>query len=290
MNDEGQGTPARTRNPRPRSSQATRTSRNGQSEGDGSQPAGAQTLLRGLTLLECVADGVRDVQGLSARLGTPRSTTHRMLGALVAAGYLHQIPHHGYFLGSKLIGLGDKALEQRPLVALALPHCERLAQEVGDTVHLGTIEGPDVVYLAKVPGRRGLEMRSRVGSRMPLASTGVGRALMLGMDPDRWQALYDAALDRAGIDDTGPRLPAWEDYRRDMLTARERDIVFDREENEIGIRCVAAPLRDASGRVVAALSVASAAPFMSEQRMDEVAPAVRAVAEAISGELGWRRR
>lgn len=288
MNDERQETRAQKRIPRPRSSQTPAAVRDGVPEGDGPQPTGAQTLLRGLTALECVADGVRDVHGLSALLGTPRSTTHRMLGALVAAGYLHHVPHQGYFLGSKLIGLGDKALEQRPLVALVQPHCERLAYDVGDTVHVGAIEGPNVVYLAKVPGRRGLEMRSRVGSRMPLASTGVGRALMLGMDPDRWQALYDAAL--TGADGNGPRLPAWEDYRRDMLTARERDIVFDREENEIGIRCVAAPLRDATGRVVAALSVASAAPFMSEQRMDEVAPAVRAVAEAISGELGWRRR
>ncbi len=290
MNDERQGTPAQKRIPRPRSSQTTLAARDGVPEGDGPQLAGAQTLLRGLTLLECVANGVRDVQGISARLGTPRSTTHRMLGALVAAGYLDHVPHQGYFLGSKLIGLGDRALEQRPLVALALPHCERLAQDIGDTVHVGAIEGSDIVYLAKVPGRRGLEMRSRVGSRMPLASTGVGRALMLGMDPDRWEALYDAALAVAGIDGTRPRLPAWDEYRRDMLAACERGVVFDREENEIGIRCVAAPLRDATGRVVAALSVASAAPFMSEQRMDEVAPAVRAVAEAISGELGWRRR
>jgi DNA-binding IclR family transcriptional regulator len=142
-----------------------------------SQASGTQTLLRGLALLECVAEGIGDVKGIAARLGTPRSTTHRMLNSLVAERYLLHVPYKGYLLGPKLIHLGMRALEQRPLVAMARPHIEALARRTGDTVHLGVLEGSEVFYLDKISGTRGLEMRSRVGLRMPIACTGLGKGL-----------------------------------------------------------------------------------------------------------------
>lgn len=256
--------------------------------GEARGPAGGtQTLLRGLVVLECVADGVSDVRGIAARLGTPRSTTHRLLGSLVAQGYLHHIPYRGYLLGPKLLLLGQRALEQRPLAALARPHLEALAQQTGDTVHLGVVEGEEVLYLDKVSGTKGLEMRSRVGQRMPLASTGVGKALMLGMDEARWEALYRRAeAQRAGQPDKPPMRP-WTEYLDEMRRYRAQGVVLDLEENELGIRCVGAPVRDIGGRVVAGLSVASALPWMPEERMARLAPVVRQRAESLSKELGW---
>lgn len=250
--------------------------------------AGTQTLLRGLHLLECVADGVCEVKGIAARLGTPRSTAHRMLNSLVNEGYLHHIPYRGYLLGPKLIRLGMVALEQRPLVAVARPHLEELTALTGDTVHLGQEDGMHVLYLDKVPGTRGLEMRSQVGQRKPIASTGVGKALMLGMPATVWQALYDeAAADqiRSGMT---PMLPPWPEYRDAMLAYTRQGWVYDLEEHELGIRCVGSAVRDVSGKVVAAISVASAVPYMSEERMAHLGPVVRDVAKAISRELGWK--
>ncbi|WP_235971839.1 IclR family transcriptional regulator [Azohydromonas caseinilytica] len=253
-----------------------------------STASGTQTLLRGLALLECVAEGVNDVRGIAARLGTPRSTTHRMLGSLVQEGYLHHIPYRGYLLGPKLLFLGQRALEQRPLAALARPHLEALAQQTGDTVHLGSVEGDEVFYLDKVSGTKGLEMRSRIGQRMPLASTGVGKALMLGMDETRWEALYRRAEEaRQGREDKPPLRP-WTLYLEEMRRYRAQGVVLDLEENELGIRCVGAPVRDISGQVVAGLSVASALPWMPEERMARLAPVVRQRAEALSKELGWK--
>ena len=241
--------------------------------------AGTQTLLRGLALLECVAQGIGDVKGIAARLGTPRSTTHRMLTSLVAAGYLHHVPYKGYLLGPKLIHLGMKALEQRPLVALARPHIEALARQTGDTVHLGVEEDGEVFYLDKISGTRGLEMRSRTGQRMPLASTGLGKALMLDMAPDRWALLHA----RVWPGEAGAR---WPEFERRMDAYARQGWAFDLEENELGIRCVAAPVRDGSNRVVAAISVASAVPYMPDDRMAALGPAVRAAADAISRNLG----
>lgn len=257
------------------------------------QASGTQTLMRGLALLECVAGGVTDVKGIAARLGTPRSTTHRMLNSLVADGYLHHVPYKGYLLGPKLIALGMRALEQRPLVALARPHIEELARRTGDTVHLGVIEGAEVFYLDKIPNTRGLEMRSRIGLRMPLASTGLGKALMLGLPRERWRALYDHAAGlTARLNDGAPDRPPlapWPEFERRLAAYRDRDWSFDLEENEIGIRCVGAPVRDVRNQVVAAISVASAVPYMPDDRMEELGPIVRATADAISRDLGWKR-
>ena len=254
------------------------------------QPAsGTQTLLRGLALLECVAEGIGDVKGIAARLGTPRSTTHRMLTSLVAGGYLHHVPYKGYLLGPMLIELGMKAMEQRPLVALARPHIEALAQRTGDTVHLGVAEGVEVFYLDKISGTRGLEMRSRIGLRMPLASTGLGKAMMLGLPRERWRALYEGARALPAPSADRPPLAPWPEFEQRLAGYLDQGWSFDLEENEVGIRCVGAPVRDVRNQVVAAVSVASAVPYMPESRMAELGPIVRATADAISKELGWKR-
>ncbi|MFT4172986.1 MAG: IclR family transcriptional regulator [Rhodocyclaceae bacterium] len=247
--------------------------------------SGTQTLLRGLALLECVAAGVSDVKGLSARMGTPRSTTHRMLANLIKAGYLRQPSAGRYLLGPKLIELGIKAMEQRPLASVARPFLESLASLTGDTVHLGVRERGEVFYLEKIPGTRGLEMRSRVGYRMPLASTGIGRALMLGAAPTEWQGLYDEAIAaKLRVGDTS-LLPPWPEYQQTMARYCEQGWVMDLEENELGVRCVAAPLRDGRGTVVGAISVASAVPYMPLERMHVLGPDVCRVAREISAAL-----
>lgn len=257
-----------------------------QSESGKPQGTGTQTLLRGLALLECVAAGIGDVKGIAARLGTPRSTTHRMLVSLVAEGYLHHIPYKGYLLGPKLIQLGMKALEQRPLVAVARPHIEALAQATGDTVHLGVEDNGEVFYLDKIPGTRGLEMRSRTGQRMPIASTGLGKALMLGMAPARWAELH--ALVRFPDAPPGrPRPADWPQFEKQLERYVAQGWAMDLEENELGIRCVSAPVRDGRTLVVAAISVASAVPYMPDDRMATLGPLVRATADAISKDLGW---
>lgn len=243
---------------------------------------GTQTLMRGLALIEAVATGTDDVAGLCACFGTARSTMHRMLAALVAAGYLAASPPGRYRLGSRLIRLGLSALEERPLAAMAEPVCRQLAADTGDTVHFGIMEGPEVVYLAKVSGQRGLEMRSRVGQRMPLARTGLGKALMLGLSEERWSALYEAAAPLQA-----PAMPPFARWQAGLAADCARGFTFDLEENEAGIRCVGAPVRDARGRVVAAISVASAATFMPPHRMAAIAPNVVAAANLLSADLGW---
>lgn len=252
------------------------------------QQAGTQTLLRGLAILEAAAAGARDMRAFAAALGTTRSTTHRLVNSLVQARYLRQT-QNGYLLGPKLIELGTIALEQMPLTTVARPHLERLAQATLDTVHLGVRDGDDVLYIDKISSQRGLEMRSRVGHRMPLASTGIGKALMLDLGPQTWSALFDASRRAlAGVTFKPDNRPDKPVFLQRMARYSAGGFTFDLEENEVSIRCVAAPVRDASGAIIAALSVASTIPYMPLERMDELVSVVQREARGISEELGWR--
>lgn len=252
-------------------------------------PKGAQTLLRGLDALQCVARGIGEAGGIAKALGVPRSTAHRMLNALVQAGYLHNIPHRGYTLGPELIFLGARAREQQPLIALAQPHLQVLADLTRDTIHFGVPDGSEVLYLSKINGTRGgLEMRSKVGQRMPMAFTGVGKAMLIGLPEQTWRSHYDEAchLQTQHPERVPPR--PWNSFLSDLTVSKARGCAFDLEENELGIRCIAAPVYDRAGDVAAAVSVASALSFMPEQRMSELVPDVIGTARAISKALGWR--
>jgi len=133
-----------------------------------------------------------------------------------------------------------------------------------------------------------LEMRSRVGHRMPLASTGIGKALMLDLSPQTWGTLFDSAQ-RAleGTQSGSNRRPDKAMFLQRMVRYAAGGFAFDLEENEQSIRCVSAPVRDATGAIVAAVSVASTIPYMPSERMDELIPLVQREARGISEELGW---
>ena len=255
---------------------------------DGSEakrPSGSQTLLRGLDLLETVTDRPASLAELSRRLGLNRSTVHRLASALVDRGYLRLVPGEGYMLGHKLLELGYAAHAQIDLARVARPHLERLSEQTEDTVHLGILDNDKALYLDKLPGRRRVEIGSRVGERHPLCSTGLGKSLLLDWSPEEWRARYEAEFGSEG--GSPGQFDNWlEGMRRYSTTG----FSFDLEENEDRIRCVGAPVRDETGTIVAAISVSSVAQYMTEDRMAELATTVKDAAEAISRELGWNGR
>jgi DNA-binding IclR family transcriptional regulator len=191
-------------------------------------------------------------------------------------------PREGYALGPKLLELGYCAQEQMKLPQIARPFLEQLSASTSDTVHLGVLEGDQALYLDKVPGRRRVEIGSRIGERQPLSSTGLGKALILDLGEERWKQLFTA--------EAGPKaigLPVWLERMRGYAVAGH---AYDLEENEDQIRCVAAPIRGVEGQTIGAISLSSAAQYMDDARMESLSTDVRACAEAISRELGWSER
>ncbi|WP_176597105.1 IclR family transcriptional regulator [Sphingobium sp. 15-1] len=246
-----------------------------------SKVQGSQTLQRGLDLLDQVIDGPVKLADLSERMGLTRSTTHRLANALVERGFLTFLPREGYQLGPKLLQLGFLAQSQADVVQIARPHLEALAAASEDVVHLGRLDGDQALYLDKIPGRRRVEISSRIGDRQPLTSTGLGKALLLDDAEPTWHRLFEADQ-AAGTHPVDYDL--WLERMRAYVAAGRS---FDLEENEDLIRCVAAPIRDASGAIVAAISLSSAAQYMDDGRMQTLSEDVRGTAHRISADLGW---
>ncbi|WP_138444206.1 IclR family transcriptional regulator [Sinomonas susongensis] len=253
-------------------------------EAEPAVPPGTQTLARGLDVVRAVARGATDLRSVSEATGIGRSTAHRLVQLLERYGYLRVAAGRDYALGPTLIEFGFQALHQNPLPVVARPVLEELAEKVHDTVHLAIVDGGEVLYLDKIEGTRGAEMRSRIGHRMPLTRTGIGKALILDRDAD-WQRLYEAEhLGEAGH----PADPgSVEDFVRRMQEYARHGASMDLEENEPGIRCVAAPIRDAGGGIVAAVSVSATKPFMPAQRMRGLVPVVQKAARSVSRSLGY---
>lgn len=251
------------------------------STGENKKTDGSQTLLRGLDVVATCVDGPILLADLAKQLGLTRSTTHRLASALVERRYLELIPRQGYLLGPELLRLGFLAQRQTNIVQLARPHLEELAAETEDTLHLGILESDGALYLDKVSGSRRIQISSRIGDRHPLTATGLGKALLLDDTLERWANLFerDQAKGAFPID-----YNVWVER---MVAYAKAGHTFDLEENEDSIRCVAAPVRDVRGRIVAAISVSSAAQYMDDERMDRLAITIKNTADAIAARLGW---
>lgn len=242
--------------------------------------SGSQTLLRGLDVVDALIDGPLALTELSEKLDLTRSTTHRLASALVDRRLLSFRPREGYSLGPKLLELGHAASQQMHLPRVARPWLEQLSAATEDTVHLGVLDGRHALYLDKVPGRRRINIGSRLGERHPIASTGLGKALILDKTEAEWTDFLSTG---EGPADSAART-LWLDRMRGYASS---GYAFDLEENEDQIRCVAAPIRSVDGKIVAALSVSSAAQYMSDARMAELTRTVMDAAGEISGALGW---
>jgi DNA-binding IclR family transcriptional regulator len=247
--------------------------------------SGTQTLTRGLDLISAVADRPLALSDLAERVGLSRSTTHRLACALADQRYLKFVRGSGYSLGPRLLELGFLASRQSGIPVVARPHLEALASTTKDTVYLGVLDGMRALYLDKVPGSRLIEVSAGVGERLPLRSTGLGKALIIDADDRTLRGYYDyeASLGH----DYGIDVDSWLDRMREYA---RNGYALDLEENGDHIRCVAAPIRDVTGAITAAISLASAKQYMDDTRVHGLAFAVKGAADAISAELGYNPR
>jgi DNA-binding IclR family transcriptional regulator len=224
----------------------------------------SQTLARAIDVLEALRDGPLDLKTLQERVGLTRSTAHR-LAQLLAERNLIVLESRRYRLGPGLISLGARARERRGLINVALPVIEALAADTCDAVNLAILDGEEIIYVAQAPSRRRVAVRHRVGDRNAVTATALGRALMSDTHAANWARLFQ--------DEPPP-------------SAASHGCVLHLENEGDEIRCVAAAIRDASGAIVAAVSLSSIPQYMDGARMNALAPKVAQAAQTISGELG----
>src|SRR3954471_3444992 len=198
-----------------------------------------QSVDRAFRLLERMADssGAASISDLAAHTGLPLPTIHRPVRSLTASGYVRQLPSRRYALGPGLIRLGASA--GRLLGDWAVPHLQQLVDEIGETANMAMLEGDAVVYVAQVPSPHSMRMFTEVGRRVPAHCTGVGKALLSQL-PD---AEVLELVRRTGMPVRTPHTVADPDALLAQLgDVRARGWAVDDEEQELGVRCVAAPL------------------------------------------------
>lgn len=244
--------------------------------------AGSQTLSRGLDILEAVSDGTISLMDLSNKLGLSRSTTHRIATTMVERRYIKFVPREGYSLGAKLMHLGSLAQTSTDLVEISRPFLKDLAAMSGDTVCLGVLDGWRALYVDRVSGSRCIDVKTRIGERQAVISSGLGKALLLDSTIERWREFFQYEVSQGRADPTN--LSKWLNTMNDHS---RRGYAFDLEENMGQIRCVAAPIWAANGSIAGAISVSSAAQYMDDLRIRRLSADVTQAANTISRELGW---
>jgi IclR family transcriptional regulator, KDG regulon repressor len=255
-----------------------------------------KSLLKALAILDCL--GEREPEGytlteLSQKLRLHISTVHRLLVNLTRQGYVDQNPAKGtYQLGYRVMRMGLKVLDRMDFRRVAGPLLSELSQKTQETVHLAILQGDRAVSIEKFHGPHPVSLDAPLGAVMPLHATGVGKALLAFQDEKRVAAIFRASglPAKAGL----PRLTAHTltslgELKRELSRIREQGYAVDDEEAVVGLRCVAAPLFDHSGRAVAAFSVAGPASRVSPSRTPEIARLVLETAGEISHRLGYAR-
>lgn len=235
---------------------------------------GIEVLNRAVDILEAFTDAPTPnlrLAELAQRTGLPKATLHRLLAALEVLGLVERT-EGGHQLGIKLFELGEHVPRKTRLREAALPFMQDLFEATHDTVHLGVLEGTEVVYLERIRGHRSGALASRVGGRLPAYCTGVGKA-MLAFAPEAAMNVLAGKLEpRTAYTITDHQL-----FAEELTRIRKSGVSYDREENQIGVNCAAAPII-VNGVPIAAVSVTSTS---SRVEVERFASAVKAAALGI---------
>ncbi|MGQ4599762.1 IclR family transcriptional regulator domain-containing protein [Nocardia sp. R6R-6] len=220
-------------------------------------------------------DPVLSLAELARRADLPKTTVHRLTGELVGHKMLERVDG-GYRLGSAVLELGLRALVGRSLLEVATPFLQDLYERTHETVHLGVLDGTEVIYLAKIGGHRQTPTPSRTGGRMPLHCTAIGKVLLAYADAELRRGVLAGPLERR----TQHTMIAPGLLDRHLDSVRKQGVAFEREESKLGLLCVAAPVFDRNGTTaVAAISVAGP---VGRYRPESHVEAVKAAAAALS--------
>jgi DNA-binding IclR family transcriptional regulator len=242
-----------------------------------------------LRLLKAFSGGQNElgITTLASRLGLAKSTVHRLAATLTSAGFLEQNSDTGkYRLGVALFELGALVRRRMDVANEARPKLRELLEKTGETVQLGIVDHESVLYVYEMESRHAIRMAAAVGGRAPLHCTAVGKVL-LAFQP----AEYAKQIAGNGLKGYTPKTITRRDELLGMLEdVAAREYAIDDEEREPGLRAIAAPVRNHTGTVIAALGVAAPVQRMTKKVMQDCVPDVIATAAAVSARLGYERR
>jgi DNA-binding IclR family transcriptional regulator len=244
---------------------------------------------RALAVLEILAESKRgfSISEMARRLGVAKSSIHLILTTLERRGYLLKNPQsRRYFVGLKLVSLAQVALDGFEVRERAVPFLLSLAAKTGLSVHMAVLEGNEAVLIERIESPGLVKLNTWVGQRMHINCTAVGKVLTAFLSEEEFKRTVQA---KRLIKHNQNTISSIGKFREELSRVRAAGYAVDDEEEEVGVRCVGAPVFDHSNRVVAALSVAGTTTQIPENRIKELARLVQDTGTRISRELGYAR-
>lgn len=251
--------------------------------------ADVKSARRTLEILELLTRVERPLTftAIAEMLGYPRSSLHGLLRTLEQRGWIEAggPDRREYTLGVRAWEAGHSYRRALSLAERGRPYMERIRDELNETVQMAVLDGRWNVYVAKVEGSQRLALQSEVGRRLEAHATGLGKALLSGLSGAELDRLLDGVeLERF----TPTTLTGGDALRHELDRIRRRGIAVDREEHTPGVRCIAAPVRDDGGGVVAAISVSIPTVRWSAATRARAEALVAGAAGELSAALGHR--
>jgi IclR family acetate operon transcriptional repressor len=247
-----------------------------------------QSLTRGLSILEALgkAEGGLTLTDIAHRVALAPSTAHRLLSTLEKMGYVYQAGDLGlWYVGLQAFAVGTTFLSNRDFVAQSHPYMRRLMEQSGETANLGILDGTEAVFIDQVQCREMMRTIVKLGSRVPLHASGVGKAIFASLPDEQ----IDAILKVKGLPRiTDNTITSPETMWATVRVIRQRGWSFDDEEHAIGTRCVASPIYDEHAEVLGAISLAGPSSRLPDPRIKQLGPLVAHTAEEITKKLGGR--
>lgn len=248
-----------------------------------------QSAERIFQVMEMLADhGEMGLMELSSALGLHKSTVHRLLMSLIYMGYARQDEvSQKYMLSYKIVNMAGRILDKMDILQVAKPYMEQLSDLSKETVHLVQREGSNILYIYKVEAKIGtIRMVSRVGMVHPMYCSGVGKAIMATLPEHEVEQIWaDSVIERK----TEKTITELSRLKEVLAQVRRDGYALDDEENEKGVRCIAASLRDYQKEVRFAFSISGPTSRMTRERVEQLAVDVKRVQAELSRELGYYR-
>ncbi len=248
-----------------------------------------QSAERIFKILEMLAEsGEMGLMEISAALSLHKSTVHRLLTSLIYMGYARQDEAtQKYMLSYKLVSMAGKILARTDILQIARPYLERLSDISGETVHLVQREGSNILYIYKIEAKVGtIRMVSHVGMVHPMYCSGVGKAIMAALPEKEIRQIWEDSIIEKKTEKT---ITEYKELLAVIDEAKDRGYALDDEENEEGVRCIAASLRGYGNEVRYAFSISGPVSRMTNERIRELSADVKRVQQELSGELGYLR-
>ncbi|WP_213993673.1 DNA-binding transcriptional regulator KdgR [Sodalis sp. dw_96] len=251
------------------------------------QPDSVSSVLKVFGILQALGEEREiGITELAQRVLMSKSTVYRFLQTMKSLGYVSQEGEsEKYSLTLKLFELGAKALQNIDLIRISDVQMRVLSNLTRETIHLGSLDEDSIVYIHKIDSMYNLRMYSRVGRRNPLYSTAIGKVLLAWREADEAQRILSGVVfhrsTRRTVADAAALMP-------ELVKVREQGFGEDNEEQEDGLRCVAVPIFDRFGVVIAGLSISFPTIRFAEESKNDYVAMLHEAARNISRQIGYR--